>query len=79
MGDEVSRWTKKALLAGIESVRDILDQSIEQEAGQKLSVESIERYSKIAIGINEVIKIMNQTDEAIESHGARLIKWLISD
>jgi hypothetical protein len=74
MGDEVSGRTKKALLAGNESVKGILDQSIEQEVGRKLSVESIERYRKIAIGINEVIKIMNQIDEAIESHGARLIK-----
>ncbi len=31
MGDEVSKRTKKALLAGIESVKKTLDQSIEQE------------------------------------------------
>jgi superfamily II DNA/RNA helicase len=31
MGDEVSKRTKKALLAGIESVKRILDQSIERE------------------------------------------------
>jgi len=31
MGDEVSRRTKKALLAGIESVKKTLDQSIERE------------------------------------------------
>lgn len=31
MGDEVSRRTKKALLAGIENVKGVLDQSIERE------------------------------------------------
>ncbi|MHC4620169.1 MAG: phospholipase D-like domain-containing protein, partial [Planctomycetota bacterium] len=31
MGDEVSRRTKRALLAGIESVKETLDQSIEKE------------------------------------------------
>ncbi len=31
MGDEVSKRTKKALLAGIENIRRILDQSIERE------------------------------------------------
>ena len=31
MGDEVSKRTKRALLAGIESVKSILDQSIERE------------------------------------------------
>lgn len=31
MGDEVSKRTKKALLAGVENVKQILDQSIEKE------------------------------------------------
>jgi len=31
MGDEVSKRTKKALLVGVESVKDLLDQSIERE------------------------------------------------
>ena len=40
-----------------------------KKAGRRLSPEDIEHYHKIIVAINETIKIMNQIDETIESHG----------
>ncbi len=45
-----------------------------KKAGRRLSSEDIEHYHKIVVAINETIKIMNQIDETIESHGGWPIK-----
>jgi len=45
-----------------------------KKAGRKLTAEDIEHYHKIVVSINETIKIMNQIDEVIESHGGWPVK-----
>ena len=45
-----------------------------KKARRKLSAEDIDHYHKIVVAINETIKIMNQIDEVIESHGGWPIK-----
>jgi len=45
-----------------------------KKAGRKLSANDIDHYHKIVVAINETIKIMEQIDETIDTHGGWPIK-----